>query len=319
MITEDTLFILGAGASSPYGYPTGKGLRRIICKEFPKDYSALLKRRASPDSDYFGDDAIYAAQNLSEFFFKSSTPSIDLFLARNHNFSDIGRKAIALSIWKAESNSCFREDVDQSQDWYSYLYHRLTETLSEPDNYKLIGQNKVSFITFNYDRSLEFFLYESILNSFTSITRTQPPKADFLPFSFQHVYGQLAPLPWQGSSSLDYTEKLNDYKLKQIYENIRVIYDRTDDNLTEMKEQISKAKRIFFLGFGFANENLEVLGISDFLNGDQQIFGTAYGMTEKEIQSIRIKLNRNFTIKDPRLSNPVIKNMNCYDLLREYL
>ena len=319
MITDDTLFILGAGASLPYGYPTGKDLRRIICKEFPQDYSTLLNRKASPDPDYFGDEVIYIAQNFADYFFKSSTPSIDLFLARNHNFSDIGRTAIALSIWKSERNSCFREDVDQSQDWYSYLYHRITETLTEPDNHKLIEQNKISFITFNYDRSLEFFLYESILNSFTSITRTQPPKADFLPFSFQHVYGQLAPLPWQGSSSLDYAAKLNGFELNQIYENIRVIYDRTDDNLTKIKEQISKANRVFFLGFGFAKENLEALGIPDLLTGEQKIFGTAYGMTEKEIQSIRMKLNRNFKTKDSRLSNPVIKNMNCYDLLREYL
>ena len=30
MITEETLFILGAGASNPYGFPTGKELRSYI-------------------------------------------------------------------------------------------------------------------------------------------------------------------------------------------------------------------------------------------------------------------------------------------------
>ena len=45
MITEDTLLILGAGASFPYGYPTGKELRHIICKEFPIEYDALFGNR----------------------------------------------------------------------------------------------------------------------------------------------------------------------------------------------------------------------------------------------------------------------------------
>lgn len=32
MITENTIFILGAGASKPYGFPTGAELREQICK-----------------------------------------------------------------------------------------------------------------------------------------------------------------------------------------------------------------------------------------------------------------------------------------------
>jgi hypothetical protein len=319
MITEDTLFILGAGASFPYGFPTGKELRRKICKEFSQDYSVLIKHRASPTPDYFDGDEIKIAVNFANIFFKSSTPSIDLFLARNHNFSEIGRKAIALTIWKAENNSIFREDVDQSQDWYSYLYQRMTETLTDPDNYKLIDQNKISFITFNYDRSLEYFLYESIINSFISIPRTQPPRGDLFPFSIQHVYGQLAYLPWQGTHYLDYAAKINNLDFINIYNNIKVIYDRTGSDLTIIKDQISKAKRIFFLGFGFAKENLEALGIPELLTGDQKIYGTAFGMTEKEITSVRKTLSQNFKTKDPRLNNPIIKDINCYELLREYL
>ncbi|MBI5604931.1 MAG: hypothetical protein HY879_16450 [Deltaproteobacteria bacterium] len=319
MITEDTLFILGAGSSFPYGYPTGKELRRKICKEFSQDYSVLLNRRASPDPDYFSEDVIQNAENFANIFFKSSTPSIDLFLSRNHNFSEIGRKAIALSIWKAETNSIFREDVDQSQDWYTYLYQRMTETLTNPDNFKLISQNKISFITFNYDRSLEHFLYESITNSFTSIPRTQPPNGELFPFSIQHVYGQLAYLPWQGAHYLDYAAKLNNFDFNNIFENIKVIYDRTESDLTKTKDQILKTKKIFFLGFGFAKENLEILGIPELLTGDQEIYGTAFGMTEKEIDSVRMMLSQNFKNKDPRRNNPRIINMNCYELLREYL
>jgi len=34
MIDTPTLFILGAGASKPYGYPTGAELRTDIVKQF---------------------------------------------------------------------------------------------------------------------------------------------------------------------------------------------------------------------------------------------------------------------------------------------
>ena len=44
MIGDETVFILGAGASAPYGYPIGGGLRDDICLNFKSDMSALLEK-----------------------------------------------------------------------------------------------------------------------------------------------------------------------------------------------------------------------------------------------------------------------------------
>ena len=322
MINEKTLFILGAGASCPYKYPTGKELRRLIYEEFPSRYKKLSNQINSSElgiSRSVIHDDIQLAPRFADNFFKSSTPSIDLFLARNPNFSKIGKKAIALSLWIAEQKSCFREKVDQNQDWYSYLYQRMTETLTKPDSYKQINQNKISFITFNYDRSLEFFLYESLINSFNLEYTANYPYSDLLPFSIQHVYGQLSTLPCQKQSSLAYRLAPNIKTLQKLCSNIRVIYDRTDENLMDIKKEISAAKRIFFLGFGFAKENIDVLDIPNLLTDKHQIYGTAFGMTNKEILRVRSQLSQNFKNKDPVLHNPRIKNMNCYEILREYL
>ena len=38
MITEKTVFILGAGASKPYGFPTALELRKDIIYKFPNLY-----------------------------------------------------------------------------------------------------------------------------------------------------------------------------------------------------------------------------------------------------------------------------------------
>ncbi len=123
MIDQETIFIIGAGASRPYGYPTGYELRKYICINFPP-----LLRRISGNSQFSHIRAAWnsEAKELAKVFEKSSTPSIDLFLARNNNFSEIGKIAILLSIFEAERKSRFRENSHiEEQDWYSYLYQKM--------------------------------------------------------------------------------------------------------------------------------------------------------------------------------------------------
>ena len=43
MITENTVFILGARASCPYGFPSGAGLRDDICCNFRTKFLNFLK------------------------------------------------------------------------------------------------------------------------------------------------------------------------------------------------------------------------------------------------------------------------------------
>ncbi|MFZ0455827.1 MAG: hypothetical protein WAM24_18920 [Ignavibacteriaceae bacterium] len=37
-----TLFIIGAGANVPYGFPTGEGLKQQICHEFEDYYKEII-------------------------------------------------------------------------------------------------------------------------------------------------------------------------------------------------------------------------------------------------------------------------------------
>ena len=52
MIDTETLFILGAGASVPYGYPTGNQLRIEIYKKFSSDFNSLLQDTTRVDLRY---------------------------------------------------------------------------------------------------------------------------------------------------------------------------------------------------------------------------------------------------------------------------
>ena len=148
MIDIETVFILGAGASNPYGYPTGKGLCDDICSNFKSNFHNIIKSD-NDNTRYKIGNLIYDPDKFCRNLEDAHTPSIDLWLARNPDFSHIGKLAIILSIFDAERKSKFREDIESGQDWYSYLYHRMTSSLVDPDSYKNFRTNKVTFITFN--------------------------------------------------------------------------------------------------------------------------------------------------------------------------
>ncbi len=57
--------------------------------------------------------------------------------------------------------------------------------------------------------------------------------------------------------------------------------------MEEARKLIGEAQDIFFPGFGYAKENLELLKIPERLNALQYICGTAFGSTTKEIQDIK--------------------------------
>jgi hypothetical protein len=318
MITRETVFILGAGASVPYGYPTGNELRNDICRNFEKRIVELTKK--DPESSNLDVRQISKeAREFTNVFFKSSTLSIDLFLARNKQFAEIGKKAIVLSILEAERDSRFREDMSDngSQDWYSYLFQKMTEDLISPESYDNFDGNLVTFITFNYDRSLEHFLYESLSNAFRSAPKDKIIK-QLRSVQIFHVYGIVEKLPWQGGK----TEYGNDYSIDYINgmkDSIRLINERTCPDIRAMEVAMHNASRFYFLGFGYADENIDVLGIRKIFNGDQKIYGTALGFTQKEIDQKRGYLSINFRVKDPRLNNPRIQDVDCRKLLRDWL
>ncbi len=311
MIKEKTVFILGAGASRPYGYPVGKELREEICSSFVGNSKDFFKAQGCRPSEVR--IQLGRAETFIEKFYNSSIKSIDLFLARNPEFIPMGKWAIIFRIFAAEKFSTFREHMpNRNQDWYSYLFERLTDELVRKEGYARFGENKVSFITFNYDRSLEHFLHESLLNSFSGIgagkIQEQINKLRVI-----HVFGQIAGLDWQElESRIEYGRDINLIDIQRLADKLRIIYEEEENPaLEEARELISKAKRVFFLGFGYAKENCEVLKLPEVLNAKPRIYGTALDFTTKEIQSIRGMFHQHSVVH--------IHNLDSLALLREYL
>lgn len=315
MISEKTLFILGAGASLPYGYPSGKDLRKSISFNFVNDYVNYF---CNSNVDQNNQNYINYLRKFSNKFYKSSNKSIDLFLSRNPEFNSVGKLAITLEIFKAEFESNFREKISNvNQDWYSYLFDRLTNTFKNKDQFKL-SENEISFITFNYDRSLQQFLFESLFNSFESIKDTEAAN-EIRNIPILHVYGQIAPLPWEShNSGISYKRKIMSDIIDSANENIKLIDENNNSDIGQnISEMIRSADRIFFLGFGYAKENLEVLNFPYIIKEEHKIFGTGLGLTDREITEIS---NTFFYPGLTNSKNIIIKNnFDNLQLIREYL
>ena len=118
MIENKTVFVLGAGASCPYGYSFGKELRSTIISSFWSQYESYINKH--PKLQPSLDGILNKAREFMDIFEKSTTESIDLFLARNNEFEIMGKTAIILSIFAREHGSGFRERMatdKRKQDW----------------------------------------------------------------------------------------------------------------------------------------------------------------------------------------------------------
>lgn len=308
MITENTVFILGAGASYPYGLPLANELRRQICFEFAPYFTKLFEEREK--EVWKREEQLEHLEEFTNAFFKSSDRSIDVWLVKNPKYVVIGKQAISSMILYGEHNGDLREKAPHhDQDWYSYLWQRMTDELTKPDDYKRFSENKVDFITFNYDRSLDKFLFESLTNAFYGISY-QDVIEQLNKRKLIHVYGQIGPLGWQGSPNLPYGKNPNNVWPGQ-YANLKIIYDAAETpEVEQARELVKKAQRIFFLGFGYAKENLEILQIPHIL-GSQRIFGTAFGLSSTEIHKISDRLVKG--------ASPKIEPWDCLRLLKECL
>lgn len=266
MIYTKTLFILGAGASRPFGYPTGSELRTDIFKNRQNQAIINALNREEMDPNFFSNLQTDFLNN----FMQSSVYSIDSFLEHRTEFMEIGKMNIASNLIIHEHDSMLRRTEN---NWYMYLFDRIKLSFEQ------LNKNNISFITFNYDRSLEQFFFEAIRYRFGEKPATCAEMLKNIPIV--HLYGQLDLLPWQGSDGQEYSpnKKLTS-RLRASAQNIKLISDERDVKKSEEFQKaydlIGRADLIIFLGFGFDETNLERLNIS--LMKGKRVISTGLGL-----------------------------------------
>jgi hypothetical protein len=337
MIDVPTLFILGTGASKPYDFPVGSELKEQIIKDFTVEIERLLQNSSSLHQRE-KNSVISDAKSFVNNFKKTPNESIDNYLATNPKYSHIGKMAITIFILLKERTSKFFDDKnkpDDKDDWYKLIFNRMLSQCNNPEGYKKFKENKIAFITFNYDRSLEYFLSRSFCHNFyESRDGFEFSLQEHIPFPIIHVYGQVAPFVWSSGPFLnneidDYRDYIMSYKaIEKLSEGIRVVGERTQEDLgAKIRDLFKHHERIFFCGFGYAEENLKAIGIPRNIDENSQVFGTAMGKNPNEIRDIKniFPLHTSQVIHQPgdRIETftdyAKIEDKNSYELLRNHL
>src|SRR5438094_963846 len=118
MIEKRTVLILGAGASIPYGFPSGRHLRELILRTAP-----LRKLMNEIGFEWSLIDDFQSSLQAAD------PPSVDVFLEGRQDLLEIGKAAIAAALLPFESDSALfapwlaTEQVKNrtSERWYGYF------------------------------------------------------------------------------------------------------------------------------------------------------------------------------------------------------
>lgn len=289
MIQKRTVFVLGAGASAPYEFPTGETLIDEICKLLPT-YIVNQPRYGDRDQPYRLHPSFErgALKSFQETLSRARPPSIDAFLASNPQFAEIGKAAIACALIPHEVPEGLLH-VEKDLDWYLYLRNEMgtekTEFLKSAEN--------LFIITFNYDRSLEYYF----MCRLAAFHGEQDGLNLIKHMNIVHVYGQLAQphfLASPGRTTRDYTPRLDHTQVDACIPEIRIISESQDNSeeLRRARTWIASAETLCFLGFGYNQTNIDRLEIDKNFPGGK-IRGSCFGFTNVELNRIRTRFHCN--------------------------
>ena len=316
-----TVFILGAGASKPYGFPLGEELvQEIIDRLHFTSFHRGMPTKNNNELgiillDRFDLDYINSFRNA---LIKSGTFSIDSFLTNRDDFRTIGKMCIAYILMAYEKKSLSGDSLFQTGNWYKLFWNRI-------NTFKESKEFDFSIYTFNYDRSLEYYIYSTFknLNNATDNYLNQY----FNNFPITHLHGDLGTLKFMNQNqsipygNLDFLK--NAKALEEVSQWIDVIYEvNENEKFIKLHKELGKAQQIIFMGFGFHPDNMRRIQLNKFL-ANTKLFATAFKMTEMELISAFSPILGDYTKKYPdnkwRFGKALLRTTtheDCYTFLR---
>ncbi|MFC1588402.1 hypothetical protein ACFL54_08830 [Planctomycetota bacterium] len=295
MITTPTVLILGAGASFPYGFPLGKTLVSSISNKYVHNTDS--------DRDLFLahlSGAGHSPKTVEEFtqaLYYSGKTSVDAFLEIRTKYKEVGKAVMAQFLICHEDEKLLFTRNEEQGHWYHYLFGLLSG--SDLNSY---CANQLTILTFNYDRSLDHFLYTSLTNTYGCSQQECVNAMKSVPII--HLHGQLGNLPWQGSPSRPYAIETKAANIFTSADGIRIIHESTstDTEFNKARSYLEEAKIICFLGFGYNKNNIERLKIEQYLQS-KIIIGSAMHLTREEMNKIEGTLLNKDVLKYPDCGN----------------
>ena len=256
MIVKDTVFVLGAGASAPYGFPTGCELAQRICRHLQVGKSGTRfvdtdLSRAILGTFHHLNLEPRLLQDFEPAFRLAGCSSLDEFVQPpgNRRFLQLVKAATIIELVKCEKDDELTptDRNRRGRDWYEYLF-RLMRT-EDPGSFT---QNQVKVITFNFDRSFERRLF-LFLRSFYGISDNEAAQLRFAVPTI-HLHGSLGGEKWLNENrpeSRDYVPEASGEQLRALLKALRIVHEEIDENdLLNAHEWLKRAHTVCFLGFG---------------------------------------------------------------------
>lgn len=313
----DLTLVLGAGSSLAMGYPVGAGLRDSILEDALTTYRDLICNKSQ---GVFEDQL----ENFVETFRGSQLFSIDSFLAKRKEFSEIGKRSIAAILLHKENKELLSRCAHLDH-WYQYFFNQIASA----HEWSSLSFKKLAIVTFNYDRSLEHYLLYALMSSYGKPADEAQRK--IAEMKIIHVYGSLGPTDIREKNYFPYGATITAKHVDIAATMLKVIPEGRDDDasLTQAREILANSKRIGFLGFGFDELNLKRLHSKETCNTyfqtntgnmiNRVIVATCFGMKDGEIsKAANSTMYGNNLYRSSEYKN-LFLNSTCTDMLRSTL
>jgi len=287
-IPNDTLFVLGAGASVPYGLPTGDGLRRLVTNIGAADAIGATIRAVCNQTDDHG------PLNAFQSDLAASEGTIDEFVKDRNQFSDIAKASIAAQLMTMEDDAQLlpaRGGRISKRDWLAVLLNAIFADGRD-------RLNRLAFITFNFDDVLERRLYFALRARYGLEAGTAAELVRNM--LILHLAGTLREL------STDYFTRQQPHSprstesfetaVRTAMNRIQFVHEpRAQDEIDVARFLVLGAKLIVILGFGFNPTNLAALQL-DSADAATPIVASGFAMTPAEARGIEMRLERRIRV-----------------------
>ncbi len=317
MVKDNTVIVVGAGASKEFGLPIGSELLYEVSKvlrisrEGPRIDDEIIDSaleiytyKFKPHDPYYGQKSlISAAKNIIQAIPLSL--SIDNLIdeRKDKDIEVCAKIGIAKTILDAEKNSTiyfnpkdsYNLDFEKSkQTWLNHIFKIIKQNCDFDSLPERLDQ--VKFIVFNYDRCVEHYIYNAIQNAYS--VNEYEAKRCMQHLDVYHPYGKVGSLPWMDNENpIEFGESIKPDKLVSLLNELKTFtegIDKQESEILWIRKSISEATTVLFLGFGYHSLNLRLLysdGFKHVKSNKVKYFGTTLGESDSNHLSIHSELS----------------------------
>ena len=284
MISQNTVLVLGAGASIPYGFPSGLDLLARMCEGRPGDWRmhGVLAGCGHDSSEI---------ERFIGALAQSGQRSVDRFLGLRPEFAEIGKAAIVCLIGACEQTASLFAPQGEQGKWYELLFERMQ---SPAEHWP---ENRLSIVTLNYDRCYERFMSLALRNSF-GWTLEQAFDA-MASMRVVHPHGSLGSLDPRASNYRAFGSLTDLSQVLPAASDLRVLHEGQKDSpeFAQARRLLHEATLVFVLGLAYEQATVKRLGLNS-LEPHNRPYGTAYGLERIEHEEAHMRCDGQVSLWD---------------------